>query len=166
MPYLSDYTGWSMFVDSDFVFTQNIGHLFGIVQELELQDKKAMYCVNHPEYIPKHTTKFYDKPQLTFPKKNWSSLMIFNNEHPSTQRLTPESVKRTSPQWLHRFNWLDEETELGKLPITWNWLIGEYAKAPLPKGLHFTNGGPFNEVYKQDYEDVWYYYNYLLNRQS
>tara|TARA_B100000809_G_C15133068_1_gene529295 strand:- start:2017 stop:2718 length:702 start_codon:yes stop_codon:yes gene_type:complete len=159
-PYLSNYKGWSMFVDSDFIFTTDITELFDRVYNDDTANTKAMYCVHHPEYVPKHTTKFYDRPQLTFPKKNWSSLMIFNNDHPSTRNLNPESVNRTSPQWLHRFLWLDETTELGDIPITWNWLIGEYGLIStsddiLPKGIHYTNGGPFNEVYGQDYEYVW-----------
>lgn len=174
-PYLSDYKGWSMFVDSDFIFTTDITELFDQVYNDDTANTKAMYCVHHPEYVPKHTTKFYDRPQLTFPKKNWSSLMLFNNEHSSTKNLTPESVNRTSPEWLHRFLWLDEATELGDIPITWNWLVGEYGKISkldnplpnslrfwwlLPKGIHYTNGGPFNEVYGQDYEYIWYNYRF------
>jgi len=156
-PYLCGYKGWSMFVDSDFLFTADIGELFNTVYGQRGHKKRAAYCVKHLEYTPKSDTKFYGEPQLTFPKKNWSSLIIFNNEHPSTRQLTPMSVSNRSPQWLHRFNWLNEEAgELGTLPTTWNWLVGEYnyVESP-PLGIHFTNGGPFNEVHGQDYEGLW-----------
>lgn len=66
------------------------------------------------------------------------------------------TVANKSPQWLHRFQWLNEnDEELGNIPITWNWLVGEYSSKVNPHALHFTNGGPFNEVYGQDYEEIW-----------
>jgi len=156
-PYLCNYTGFSMFVDSDFLFTQDIDRLHNLVLSDPMAKKRAAWCVKHLPYTPKSNTKFYGKPQINFPKKNWSSLIIFNNEHPSTRKLNPMSVSNKSPQWLHRFNWLDEnERELGVLPITWNWLVGEYNNlGELPPALHYTNGGPFNGVYGQDYEEVW-----------
>lgn len=159
-PHLSNYTGLSMFVDSDFLFTNDVNRLFNLVLSDPKLNQRAAYCVKHLPYEPKNDTKFYGKPQINFPKKNWSSLIIFNNEHPSTQKLTPMTVSNKSPQWLHRFSWLDEDNnELGDLPIMWNWLVGEYP--PLgdnPSALHYTNGGPFNGVYGQDYEEIWNHY--------
>jgi lipopolysaccharide biosynthesis glycosyltransferase len=156
-PFLCNYKGWCMFVDSDFLFTADVQDLFNVVYKQRGYTKKAAYCVKHIEYTPKSDTKFYGKPQLTFPKKNWSSMIIFNNAHPSTRQLTPMSVSNRLPQWLHRFSWLNEEAgELGELPVSWNWLAGEYNYLDTPpQGIHFTNGGPFNEVYGQDYENLW-----------
>lgn len=156
VPYLSDYKGYSIFVDSDFLFLDDIQKVFNLALMDFDRKKRAAYCVKHLEYKPKTDTKFYGKPQLTFPKKNWSSLILFNNEHPSCKNLSPLTIANKSPQWLHRFEWLNEnEGELSNIPITWNWLVGEYNNKVNPSALHFTNGGPFNEVYGQDYEEIW-----------
>lgn len=158
VPHLQNYEGWAMFVDSDFLFTYDINHLFKrVLCELD-SDLKSVYVCKHPEYVPKSNKKFFGKPQLTFPKKNWSSLMLFNCAHPHAKWLTPMSVSNQTPQWLHRFEWTTDNS-LGHIPLMWNWLVGEYDGGnPIPFGIHFTNGGPFNDVYGQDYEDLWYEY--------
>lgn len=160
VPYLCDYKDWALFIDSDFLFTANIQKLWNLVFNDFGKKERAAYCVKHHEYTPKSDTKFYGKPQITFPKKNWSSLIIFNNEHEYCRRLSPMTVANKSPQWLHRFEWIDDQDkQLGMLPITWNWLVGEYAELdPPPFALHYTNGGPFNEVLGQDYEELWIRY--------
>lgn len=157
VPHLCDYKGFAMFVDSDFLFTNNVQRLWNLVYNDFGHRSRAAYCVKHLEYTPKKDTKFYGEPQLTFPKKNWSSLIIFNNSHQDCRKLTPMTVANQTPQWLHRFNWIDNEKDaLGNLPMMWNWLVGEYAELnPPPFALHYTNGGPFNEVYGQDYEGLW-----------
>jgi lipopolysaccharide biosynthesis glycosyltransferase len=163
VPYLEDYKGWSMFVDSDFLFTYDINYLFSKILTDKDAHLNAAYVCKHPSYVPKNNKKFYGKPQLTFPKKNWSSLIIFNNSHPDTQKLTPMNVSNQTPQWLHRFSWTDD-TKLGHISFMWNWLVGEYeAGEPTPFGIHFTNGGPFNDVHGQDFEDLWYMYRDEMN---
>ena len=159
VPYLSDYTGFSIFCDGDFLFLNDIDRLFNVAMMDFDNKKKAAWCVHHLEYTPKSDTKFYGKPQLTFPKKNWSSLIIFNNSHPSCKKLNPLTVANKSPQWIYRFEWLNErEGELANIPVVWNWLVGEYSNRITPQALHFTNGGPFNGVYGQDYEHIWNQY--------
>jgi lipopolysaccharide biosynthesis glycosyltransferase len=157
VPHLCNYQGHAMFIDSDFLFTTNVQRLWNLVLNDFGKADRAAYCVKHSEYTPKKDTKFYGKPQITFPKKNWSSLIIFNNEHPQCRQLTPMTVANQTPQWLHRFSWIeDHDTQLGNLPMMWNWLVGEYNELiPPPFALHYTNGGPFNEVYGQDYEQLW-----------
>lgn len=157
VPYLCDYQDFAMFIDSDFLFTNDIWRLFNLVHNDFGNKDRAAYCVKHSEYIPKSDTKFYGKPQITFPKKNWSSMIIFNNAHPHCRKLSPMTVANQTPQWLHRFSWIpDQDKQLGNLPMMWNWLVGEYAELdPPPYGLHYTNGGPFNEVLGQDYEELW-----------
>jgi hypothetical protein len=155
VPFLCDYSGWAFFVDSDFIFNYDVSTILDRIIWDKHADKTAVYCVKHPMYQPKNTTKFYGETQHMFPKKNWSSLMLFNCEHPSCKNLTPMSVSNRSPQWLHRFEWCDE-SEIGELDDDWNFLVGEYeAKNGLPRGIHFTNGGPFNGVWGQDYEHKW-----------
>lgn len=164
VPYLQDYKGWAMFVDSDFLFTEDMAYLWDrVLGTINVQDY-SVFVSKHPEYVPKSNKKFYNKPQLTFPKKNWSSLILYNCNHPDVKNLTPMTVANMSPQWLHRFEWTDD-SKIGHIPLMWNWLVGEYDGGdPVPFGLHFTNGGPFNNVWGQDYEEIWIkYQNEMLN---
>jgi hypothetical protein len=73
--------------------------------------------------------------------------------------LTPEYVNTTSGLELHRFQWLEGEDLIGKLPHRWNHLV-DY-DPPLPpeelSNLHFTNGGPyFDEFRNCGYADLWF----------
>lgn len=162
VPHLENHKGWSMFVDNDFLFTADITSLFDRISREPDADDKAVYVVKHLPYIPRRETKFWGYKQLAFPRKNWTSLIIFNNSHPSCRKLTPLTVANQSPQWLHRLKWCADH-EIGDISYSWNWLVGEYGKHKyqrgigevIPKGLHFTNGGPWNDEWGQDYEELW-----------
>ncbi len=139
-PHLSNFDGYSMFVDCDFLFTADIADLLR-----EVDPDKAVSVVKH-DYTPKAAWKMDGQPQIAYPRKNWSSLMIFNNEHPATRGLTRYLVNSARPDWLHQLKWARDE-EIGELPVHWNWLEGEYEWAPYPEaeppaGIHFTNGTP------------------------
>lgn len=163
VPHLCDFDGWSMFVDSDFLFTYDINKLFDKVLTSAMAEDRAVYVCKHPEYVPKSPTKFYGQQQLALPMKNWSSLMLFNNSHQSTKNLSKMMVNNVTPAFLHRFGWCDP-SEIGHISLMWNWLVGEYdGGLPIPFGIHFTNGGPFNGVHGQDYEDIWLGYRDELN---
>ena len=45
---------------------------------------KAVYCVQH-DYHPKETIKMDGAAQISYPRKNWSSLMLFNCDPPSVE---------------------------------------------------------------------------------
>lgn len=150
-PWLNDNKGWALFVDCDFLF-------FGDVAELlDYRDaSKAVYCVHH-DYKPKETVKMDGKVQTTYPRKNWSSCMLFNCEHPSTRKLTPEVVNSQTGAYLHRMQWAADE-EIGALPEVWNWLEGwnETPAGGFPKAVHYTNGGPWFENWQDvAYADQW-----------
>lgn len=167
VPYLSNYHGRSLFVDSDFIFTEDLRLLESQLNcnySTYANKCPAVWCVQHEEYVPKANTKFYGKPQLTFPRKNWSSLMVFNNEHQLTRTLTPNTVNTATPQYLHRLNWALKS--VGKIHPQWNFLCGEHEHTHIlpPCGIHFTNGGPFNDVHGQDFEDLWYCYRAEMNK--
>ena len=163
VPYLSKFQGWSMFVDSDFLFTEDINRLFNKVMSTASVQDHAVFVCKHPEYTPKNSIKFYGQEQKALPRKNWSSLMLFNNEHLSTRNLTKMLVNNVTPQYLHRFGWCDLP-EIGHFSFMWNWFVGEYdGGEPVPFGIHYTNGGPFNGVHGQDYEDIWLRYRDELN---
>ena len=144
-------SGWSLFTDCDFLFTVDIrGVLVG------LDPAKAVYVVQH-EYDPAHDIKMDGKKQTRSPRKNWSSFMLFNNAHPDVKALTPALVNSATPAFLHRFEWVTDQSQIGSLELDWNFLQGEYPKpATTPRVIHFTNGGPwFAEWRNVDYADEW-----------
>lgn len=150
-PALADYKGWALFCDCDFLF---LGDIKGLVEYT--RTPKAVYCVQH-EYTPKDTVKMDGKPQTVYPRKNWSSLMLFNCDHPSVKTLTPEVVNTQTGAYLHRMQWAKDE-DIGSLPVTWNWLEGwnEKPAQGTPNVVHFTRGGPwFAEWQNVDYADLW-----------
>jgi lipopolysaccharide biosynthesis glycosyltransferase len=150
-PALAGFEGWALFCDCDFLWLGDVAEL------LQFADKrKALYCVQH-DYRPTETTKMDGKVQTVYPRKNWSSLMLFNCEHPAVRKLTPELVNSQTGAYLHRLQWLEDD-EIGALPEEWNWLEG-WSKRPAsgtPKAVHFTRGGPwFKEWQNVDYADLW-----------
>jgi hypothetical protein len=92
--------------------------------------------------------------QTVYAKKNWSSVMLFNNAR--CRALAPEYVSTATGLELHQFKWLPSEDEIGDLPLDWNWLIGEYPYKADAKAVHFTLGGPyFKEFADCDYASEW-----------
>src|SRR5690606_2228347 len=84
----------------------------------------ALMVVKHdikPEQLK--TKKMDGQPQAWYPKKNWSSLMVFNNSHPDCKTLTPDLINSWAASALHQFIWTDQD-KIGKLPDTFNHLVG------------------------------------------
>lgn len=142
VPYLSEYQGWSVFMDCDMLCLTDIAELMTIVTP-DQNRAQAVYCVQH-DYQPKAKTKFLGQQQTSYPMKNWSSLMVFNNN--KCRDLTPDVVNTESGLFLHQFKWANG---IGSIPLEWNWLIDEYEGLPHdPKILHYTNGTPCFPEYK------------------
>lgn len=139
-PYLSNYEGWSIFVDDDFIFTKNPLNLL-----FYINNDKAVSVVKH-DFSHKHNTKFKDTKDVWYPKKLWSSLMVFNNEHPDCKKLTPDVINTASGQYLHQFEWTSED-KIGSIPNKWNWCEGydDINNIHDSWGLHWTRGGPWVE---------------------
>lgn len=150
-PFLSDYKGWALFCDCDFLFMNDIANL------IKYQDEtKAVLCVKH-DYTPKEGTKMDGQIQTVYPRKNWSSFMLFNCDHPSTKKLTPELINKESGAFLHRIQWAKDQ-EIGSIPTAWNWLEGwnSVEKDGNPSAVHFTSGGPWFEDYQHvDFASEW-----------
>ena len=106
------------------------------------------------DYTPKAGTKFLGNTQHHYPKKNWSSLMLFNCGSPGSKKLTPEIVNTESGAYLHQMEWADSVGELHK---DWNHLVGEYEENPDAKIVHYTLGTPcFSGYENQEYSAEWF----------
>ena len=150
-PFLAAQSGWTFFSDCDLLFTSDVREVFR-----DLDPSKAVYCVQH-DYAPVHQVKMDGKRQATYPRKNWSSFMLFNCDHPDVRALTPQVVNSASPSFLHRFEWIRRDSDIGALDLDWNFLAGEYPKpATIPRAIHYTNGGPwFDEWQDVDFGELW-----------
>lgn len=137
VPALMDYQGWALFVDCDVLFQADV---FELLTCAEQQRGAAVFVAQH-DYVPNHAVKFDGHVQTTYPRKNWSSVMLFNCARCAD--LTPEYVNTASGVELHRFSWLPD-FKIGSLPLEWNWLVGEYPSNPQAKLLHYTLGGPWH----------------------
>jgi|TARA_B100001094_G_scaffold211272_1_gene205168 lipopolysaccharide biosynthesis glycosyltransferase len=151
IPELTNFKGWAVFMDCDMILTTDIKELFD-----QADDKYAVMCVQH-DYKVKEEFKMDGQKQTIYPRKNWSSVMLFNCGHPSNATLTQDMVN--SPEingaYLHRFSWLKDE-EVGELNHTWNYLVGVYDDIPHPKLIHYTEGGPWFENYRHcEYNQEW-----------
>jgi len=143
VPHLCDYKGWAIFVDCDFLFQINIEEIFALAD-----DRYAAMVVKH-DYNPPEGVKMDGQKQLAYPRKNWSSMILWNCGHPNNQKLTPELVNRETGQFLHRFTWLKDDM-IGELNCQYNWLVNHYRepKDGKPKLIHYTEGGPWFENYQ------------------
>ncbi len=150
-PYLAAQGGWALFCDCDFLFTGDVRDIFK-----GLDPAKAVYCVQHA-YIPAHAVKMDGQRQTTYPRKNWSSFLLFNCDHPDVLALTPAVVNSATPSYLHRLEWVKNQSAIGALDLEWNFLEGEYPKPETPpRVIHFTNGGPwFGNWADCDFGDLW-----------
>ncbi|MFG0316881.1 MAG: glycosyltransferase, partial [Planctomycetota bacterium JB042] len=127
----------------------DVAELFSLVN-----DRYALMCVQH-DHRPEENVKMDGQVQTRYRRKNWSSLMLWNCDHPGNERLTPELVNGLPGRDLHRFCWL-EDREIGALPGAWNWLEGISDPAVDPKAVHFTRGGPWHEGFEDvRYADEW-----------
>lgn len=150
VPYISNYEGHSLFLDCDMLCQADIGELF--LYGLAYPDK-AVQVVQH-EYMPKATKKFLNQPQTPYARKNWSSVILFNNA--LCRNLTPDYVNTATGLNLHQFAWVDD-AHIGALPMEWNHLVGEYEPNVKAKLLHYTNGTPCFAAYAQcEHAERWH----------
>ena len=115
-PYLSGFSGWSVFMDCDMLVLEDIAKLWAL-----RDDRYAVMVIKH-DHVPKEERKFLNEPQSKYQKKNWSSVMLFNNER--CKALTPDYVNTATGLELHQFKWLGDDNLIGALPNRWNHLVG------------------------------------------
>lgn len=152
VPYLCDYNGYAVFFDCDMMLRCDVAQILEVTRQ---DPGKAVYVVQH-DYQPRDSIKYLDNRQYAYPRKNWSSVVLWNCAHPANKAVTPEFVNTAEPVALHRFTWLRDE-DIGALDVRWNWLVGEYDQPPPDvKNVHWTVGGPwFHEYHDADFADEW-----------
>ena len=149
-PFLCDFDGWAIFADGDMICRADIVELWNL-----RDPSKALCCVQH-DYKTKAQDKYLGNKNQDYPRKNWSSLVLWNCAHPDNRILTPEFVQKSTGAFLHRFSWLRDE-QIGKLPMEWNWLTTEYEDNYKAKLLHYTLGTPcFKDYWNSDMADEWH----------
>lgn len=151
VPTLAGFTGWALFCDCDFLWRADVAAMFALAD-----DRRAVMCVQH-DHRPPETSKMDGRTQTLYPRKNWSSLVLYNCGHPANRVLTVEVVNREPGSFLHQFRWLADDL-IGALPGTWNWLEGWDPKPAqgVPNAIHYTRGGPWFDNWRHvDYADLW-----------
>ncbi len=149
-PYLSGFSGWAIFADGDMVCKEDITKLWDL-----RDDSKPVLVVKH-DYKTKAKIKYLGNKNENYPRKNWSSLILWNCEHPTNRLLTPDFIQSQPGSFLHRFSWLSDEL-IGELPMEWNWLAIEYPENPDAKIIHYTLGTPcFKDYSEESMSDLWH----------
>ncbi|XP_037474145.1 protein CDI-like [Triticum dicoccoides] len=161
-PFLAGYRGWALFIDCDFLYLADVAELIAsaVPSDAAAAKRLAVVCVKH-EYKPLEATKMDGAMQTVYPRKNWSSMVLYNCAHPkNVAALTPDAVSTKTGAFLHRFSWLDDD-EIGEVPFVWNFLVGHNRVDPddpatQPKALHYTCGGPWFDRYRDcEFADLW-----------
>jgi len=148
VPFLCNYEGWAIFADCDMICQDDIANLW------DLRDERyAVQVVKH-NHVPRGTTKYLDRPQSQYEKKNWSSVMLINCK--MCRALTPRYVEKATGLELHQFKWLKSDALIGEIPSEWNHLVGYDEYDPDAKIVHYTEGGPYFESHADsEYGDEW-----------
>jgi hypothetical protein len=142
-------SGWCLFTDCDVVFMRDVRELVS-----RADPSKAVMVVKHA-YEPVGYSKMDGQVQRHYPRKNWSSVVLWNVDHHANRRLTRDDVNKRHRDWLHGFEWLSDD-EIGTLPPEWNWLVNEQPKPAQPAIAHFTRGGPFTRDWPgAEHDEIW-----------
>ena len=112
-----------------------------ITELWDFKDNDAAVSVVKHNYKTSRSVKYLGYPNQDYPRKNWSSVMLWNCGHADNRQLTPVSIQTFTGEYLHRFCWLNDD-QIGTLPTEWNWLPDEYGVNDQAKLLHYTLGTP------------------------
>jgi len=149
-PYLNNFQGWAIFADGDMICQADIKDLWDLRDE-----SKALLVVKH-NYQTKSHHKYLGNINENYPRKNWSSLILWNCGHSKHQILTPDFIANQTGKFLHRFSWLDD-TDIGELSPEWNWLAIEYPENKNAKLIHYTLGTPcFKDYRNSEMSEIWH----------
>lgn len=161
IPHLMGFKGWALFMDSDMIFQSDIKRLFALCD-----DKYAVMCVKHIHQPNETLEKMDGRLQLRYHRKNWSSFVLWNCNHPANKILTSDKVNLMQGRDLHAFTWL-QDVQIGTIPFTYNYISGvspkfSHNEGKWPDVIHYTEGGPwfdnckevpYGNLWEQEYED-------------
>lgn len=150
VPHLAQ-SGWALFMDGDVLVRTNLARLFE-----SLDSRFAIYCVKH-KHAPVTAAKMDGQIQTSYLRKNWSSFVVFNCNHPANREmvLEPKIANSLPGRDLHRFCWLTDDV-IGELGPEWNYLVGYSASTIEPKVIHFTSGTPDMRGYEHcEFSNEW-----------
>jgi lipopolysaccharide biosynthesis glycosyltransferase len=149
VPHLMNFKGWAIYADGDMICLEDIKKLWN-----QRNNNYAVQVVKH-DYQTKIEKKYFGNKNENYPRKNWSSLILWNSEHPAHKILTPEFIEKQSGAFLHRFSWIKDE-EIGELEKEWNWLALEYEEKKDINLIHYTIGTPcFKEYENKSLSSYW-----------
>jgi hypothetical protein len=149
-PFLCNYSGWALFIDGDMLLRADLSELWALRDET-----KAVMCVHH-DYKTKTQSKYLGSKNQDYPRKNWSSVVLWNCGHPANRDVTPSFIEHATGAQLHRFTWLSDDL-IGEIPKVWNWLPDEFGANPDAKLLHWTLGAPsFHEYADEPMAEEWH----------
>lgn len=146
---LNDRGPWVLFADCDILCLNPIDLVWQLAD-----DTKAIMVVKH-NYNPGFGMKMDNVIQTPYQRKLWSSVILWNVNHPANLALTPEKVNTMPAKWLHNFGWLKDD-EIGELPTEWNFIPGHNDLIPNPNAsgyfqpsiIHYTEGTPMFKKYE------------------
>jgi lipopolysaccharide biosynthesis glycosyltransferase len=150
VPHLMNFSGRAIFIDGDMIVQGDIVELW---ESFQLGHDVAV--VKH-DYKTRMTEKYLGSVNEDYPRKNWSSVIVWDCSSFPNRRLTPAFLQSQPGSFLHRFSWLDDD-RIQALPLEWNWLPDELGANPAAKLLHYTLGTPcFHEFADTPQGDVWH----------
>lgn len=150
VPFLCDYQGWALFTDGDVLFRDDVLQLFALADP-----QYAVQVVQHPPLL-EDAEKKRGHVQQPYPRKNWSSVMLWNCGHPANKMLTLDVLNSWAGRDLHAFSWLFDD-QIGALPARWNYLVGVNEPQADPGVVHFTLGTPDMPGHDRDpFAEEWF----------
>lgn len=158
VPYLMGFKDRAIFIDGDMIVQGDIVELY---ESLSIGHDVAV--VKH-DYKTTRAEKYLGNVNKDYPRKNWSSVIVWNCGTFPNMQLTPEFVQQHPGSFLHRFNWLEDD-RIQELPKEWNWLPDELGPNEQAKLLHWTLGAPcFDEFKGAQSAETWFNEYKLMTR--
>jgi lipopolysaccharide biosynthesis glycosyltransferase len=150
VPHLMQYIGHAIFIDGDMIVRGDIAELW------DLRNVNTDVQVVKHDYQTRMSEKYLGSKNENYPRKNWSSVMIWNCNSFPNRGLTPKFIEKATGAELHRFSWIDD-ARIGELPPEWNWLPDEYGPNLNAKLLHYTLGTPcFHDFADSPQSNEWH----------
>jgi lipopolysaccharide biosynthesis glycosyltransferase len=142
-------SGYALFTDCDVVFLSDVHDMLR-----HADPDHAVTVVKH-SHDGDEASKMGGMAQTRYKRKNWSSVILFNCDHPANQRLSLDAINNRPGRDLHGFYWLND-SEIGEMPAQWNWLVNVQPQPLQPKIAHFTLGGPWIDGWQPaEHDDLW-----------